>query len=179
MIKAIMGVMLIIGLSQSNDKEVSDNGKALIKEFEGLKLKPYTCSGGQITIGYGHSNGRYSYITESSAEQLLDDDLKMVEKYLNKYDLNQSQFDAVASFIFNVGIGNFERSTFSKTWNPDELRKWVYANGEKLNGLIKRREAEIELFNNWYDAHIYKWYINETYKEFYIKGVNEDKDGNT
>lgn len=173
---------MLLALSQNiqaeaSDKIVDDNGRAIIKQFEGLKLKAYKCSSGQSTIGYGHANSSMRRITVAQADSLLKVDLKQIEKVLNRYDFNQSQFNAIASFIYNIGINAFLNSTFAKTLNVEELRKWVYSNGKRLSGLVKRRESEIKLYNNWTDDHFHNWinkYRYEINKEFYISRVDNN-----
>ena len=96
--------------------EISQKGLDLIKEFEGLSLKPYKCVAGVWTIGYGHTKGvseNTSAITEQQAEQLLRDDLKYFEGLVNNkknvpQNINQNQFDALVSFAFNLGGGNLK-----------------------------------------------------------------------
>lgn len=127
---------------------VSDNGIRLIKKYEGLELEAYYCASGQRTIGYGHTRSNLDKITESQADSLLRIDLKPIEEYLNNnYDFNQNEFDAIASFIYNIGIYKFSTSTFSKTLEIEELRKWVYVQGKYLDGLKRRRDEEIILYN--------------------------------
>ena len=90
--------------------EISQKGLDLIKEFEGLSLKPYKCVAGVWTIGYGHTKGvseNTSAITEQQAEQLLRDDIRYFERLVNDKNyvpqrLNQNQFDALVSFAFNL-----------------------------------------------------------------------------
>jgi len=138
--------------------KTSSKGIALIKEFEGLRLKAYKCPGGVWTIGYGHTVGVKSgmVITERQAEEYLKADLIAFEKYLNGLGLaiNQNQFDALISFIYNVGTGNFSRSTLLRKVrvNPldnsilDEFLKWVYSKGHVFPGLQRRRLAEMKLY---------------------------------
>lgn len=138
--------------------KTSDNGIELIKRFEGLRLKAYLCPAGKPTIGYGHTKDVKlgDVITEEEAEQLLREDLIAVENEINKHNLNlnQNQFDALVSFVYNVGIGNFRSSTLLKKIkaNPNdesianEFKRWVYSNGKRLPGLVKRREEEAELY---------------------------------
>ena len=115
---------LLIVLLLSGTLTVSDGGKNLIKKYEGLELEAYYCASGQRTIGYGHTRSNFSHITESQADSLLKIDLEAIEEYLNKhYDFNQNEFDAIASFIYNIGIHKFSTSTFSKTLEIEELRK--------------------------------------------------------
>lgn len=136
----------------------SPKGIALVKEFEGLRLKAYQCPGGVWTIGYGHTAGVKPgmVITKALAEEYLKADLIAFERYLNGLglDLNQNQFDALISFIYNVGTGNFSNSTLLRKVraNPqdnsimDEFLRWVYSKGRVLPGLQRRRLAEMKLY---------------------------------
>ena len=138
--------------------KTSHKGIALIKEFEGLRLKAYKCPGGVWTIGYGHTAGVKPgmVISEAQAEEYLMADLIASEKYLNDLGLaiNQNQFDALISFIYNVGTGNFSRSTLLRKVraNPqdnsimDEFLRWVYSKGRVLPSLQRRRLAEMKLY---------------------------------
>jgi lysozyme len=130
----------------------------LIKSFEQLRLNSYLCPAGKWTIGYGHTDGvnRGMLITEKTADAFLKQDIKHAEDEVNRIDadLTQEQFDALVSFVFNVGTQAFRVSTLRKLVerNPgdpkiaDEFRRWVYAGDKKLPGLIKRREQEIKLY---------------------------------
>ncbi len=130
----------------------------LIQQFEGLRLRAYKCPGGVWTIGYGHTSGVQSGMTISTAEadELLAEEIELCEKQINSLNisLNQNQFDALVSFLFNVGFGNFSKSTLllKVKVNPDdnsimdEFLKWVYSRGKVLPGLQKRRLAEIKLY---------------------------------
>jgi lysozyme len=139
----------------------------LIKRFEGFYLNAYLCPSGVPTIGYGstrYENGIKVKIGEKidlqRAENLLAFELSKIAKRIPDIGLNQNQFDAVCSFCYNVGFANFINSTLFKIMksnNKDELikkefRKWVKARvgGEMriLNGLVRRREAEITLYFN-------------------------------
>lgn len=138
--------------------KTSPKGIALIKEFEGLRLKAYKCPGGVWTIGYGHTAGVKPgmVISEAQAEEYLMADLIAFEKHLNGLGLalNQNQFDALVSFIYNVGTGNFSSSTLLRKVkaNPldnsiiDEFLRWVYSKGRVLPGLQRRRLAEMKLY---------------------------------
>ena len=138
--------------------KTSPKGIALIKEFEGLRLKAYLCPGGVWTIGYGHTAGVKPgmTITEEQAEQFLKEDMIVFEKAVNNQNLalNQNQFDALVSFIYNVGTGNFSSSTLLRKVraNPqdnsimDEFLRWVYSKGRVLPGLQRRRLAEMKLY---------------------------------
>ena len=138
--------------------KTSHKGIALIKEFEGLRLKAYKCPGGVWTIGYGHTAGVQPgmVISEAQAEEYLKADLIAFDKYLNGLGLalDQNQFDALISFIYNVGTGNFSSSTLLRKVkaNPldnsimDEFLRWVYSKGRVLPGLQRRRLAEMKLY---------------------------------
>ena len=138
--------------------KTSPKGIALIKEFEGLRLKAYQCPGGVWTIGYGHTAGVKPgmLISKAQAEEYLKADLIAFERYLNglRLALNQNQFDALISFIYNVGTGNFSNSTLLRKVraNPqensimDEFLRWVYSKGRVLPGLQRRRLAEMKLY---------------------------------
>lgn len=130
----------------------------LIKQFEGLRLEAYLCPAGIWTIGYGHTSGvsPNSFITIQEADEYLHRDVATIEMQLNKLNLSlrQCQWDAIVSFVFNVGIGNFKSSTLLAKIriNPDdnsimdEFLRWVYANGKVMKGLQKRRLAEMKLY---------------------------------
>ena len=130
----------------------------LIKQFEGLRLEAYLCPAGIWTIGYGHTSGvsPNSFITIQAADEYLHRDVATIEMQLNKLNLSlrQCQWDAIVSFVFNVGIGNFKASTLLAKIriNPDdnsimdEFLRWVYANGKVMRGLQKRRLTEMKLY---------------------------------
>ena len=138
--------------------KASSKALELIKQFEGLRLKAYLCPGGVWTIGYGHTSGVKSgmVITEAQAEEFLLSDIAVFEKAVNdqNLDLTQNMFDALVSFTFNVGVGNFKRSTllYKIKVNPwdnsimDEFLRWVYSKGRVLPGLQRRRLAEMKLY---------------------------------
>lgn len=131
----------------------------LIARFEGCRLGAYKCPAGVWTIGYGHTKGvkRGMSITNVQALSYLKSDVLIISTVvaaLIKVRVTQNQFDALVSFAFNVGTYNFSESTLLKKINSGlalgsiaaEFGRWVYANGEILTGLVKRREAERELF---------------------------------
>lgn len=142
---------------------ISNKGLELIKKWESFVPNVYLCPAGLPTIGYGHvvKNGEsFSKITEEEAHELLLKDIKQYEEAINKKNLNltQSQFDALCSFVYNVGATAFSNSTMLKYMKNDnflkaskEFKKWNKAtvNGVKvpLNGLTNRRLEESELFN--------------------------------
>lgn len=141
--------------------KISQKGIEVIKKFEGCKLEAYKCPAGVWTIGYGTTKGVSAgmKITKEKAEELLKVDVEKFEKSvlkLVKVDLNQSQFDALVSFAYNLGEGNLSSSTLLKMLNnkdyygaSQEFIRWNKAGGKVLNGLIRRRETERNLFNSY------------------------------
>lgn len=138
---------------------ISENGLNLIKKFEGCRLKAYKCPAGVWTIGYGHTGKDVKeglVITQEQAEHYLHNDVIIHSANVSrlvKRPLTQNQFDALVSFEYNVGYGNFASSTMLKLINKNKFTeasqqfdRWVFANKKKLEGLVKRRQAEKELF---------------------------------
>lgn len=133
-------------------------GINLIKQHEGLRLEAYRCPAGVFTIGYGHTAGvrRGDVIDAQRAEQLLAEDLGESEAVVNREcpGLSQNRFDALVSFAFNVGTGNFLKSTLLKCVkaNPEnvniryEFSRWTRSKGVELAGLMRRRRAEADLY---------------------------------
>ena len=130
----------------------------LLMELEGFRKEAYRCPAGVLTIGYGHTECvvEEMLITQSDAETLLKQDILDFAKGLNKIlpcRVNKNQFQALISFVYNIGISAFVRSTCYKrireqNFNiiPNELRRWVFADGIRLNGLANRREKEAMLW---------------------------------
>jgi lysozyme len=148
--------------------KITKTGKAgidMIKAFEGFRGTPYKCSAGVPTIGYGatfYPGGKKvtmadATITEEQAVELLANMLVSFEKYVDSYcvdTITQNQFDALVSFAYNLGPANLKSSTLLKKVNANpndesislEFMKWVKAGGKTLKGLVKRREAESQLY---------------------------------
>lgn len=139
---------------------LSPEGLALIKEYEGLRLKAYRDAVGVLTIGWGHTGSDVREgmtITQNEAEELLRIDLQKFEAAVKrqvKVQLTQNQFDALVSFTFNLGEYALERSTLLALLNKGqfaaaggEFGRWVNAGGKPLPGLVRRRAAEADLFN--------------------------------
>jgi lysozyme len=149
---------------------ISNDGIDLVKTFEGLhKVQPdgtissYLCPAGKWTIGYGSCKGVRSgmKITIEEAELRLREDLRTAEADVKRYvsvPLTQGQYDALVSFVFNLGAGNFRSSTLLKKLNqglyndvPEQIMRWNKARvGGKLtvlNGLTRRRAAEAAIFS--------------------------------
>jgi len=138
--------------------KTSNKGIELIKKHEGFRAKAYKCPADKWTIGYGHTLNVKStdVITKEQGEYFLRQDVEYAEKEVNKHNLNinQNQFDALVSFVFNLGVGNFARSTLLRRIkaHPNditirrEFARWVYAGGKILPGLVKRRKEEADLY---------------------------------
>tara|TARA_R100001377_G_scaffold46650_1_gene26845 strand:+ start:424 stop:867 length:444 start_codon:yes stop_codon:yes gene_type:complete len=133
---------------------ISEEGKALIKKFEGCELESYRCSANVLTIGYGHTKGVSDgdSCTQDEADQMLTDDLEEFEGYVDKLvtvDLEQNEFDALVAWTFNLGPTNLRSSSLLAALNegkksevPAQIKRWNKAGGNVLKGLIRRREAE-------------------------------------
>ncbi len=140
--------------------KISQKGIDLIKKFEGCKLTAYRDSVGIPTIGVGHTKGvkMGMTITQAQADEYLRSDLVTCEQTLNKLGVNlaQNEFDALCSWIFNLGSGAFNSSTMkryivankSDEEITDQLIKWHNAGGRPLLGLKRRRVAEANMFIN-------------------------------
>ena len=138
---------------------ISKNGLDLIKQFESLQLKAYKCSANVWTIGYGHTKNvkEGDCISQDQANCFLMQDLYSVERAiirLVKVKINQNQFDALCSLIFNIGISAFNKSTLLAKLNngdyvgaAEQFRRWNKVNNVVMAGLVRRRQAEEDLFN--------------------------------
>ena len=141
-----------------NPMEYSEAGLAKTKEFEGLRLTAYQDSGGVWTIGYGHTGTvkRGQKISQEKADELLKADVQWAVDCVNKavhHVINQNQFDAIVDFTFNVGCGAFRGSTLLRMFNAgdtagaaDEFLRWKFVKGVEVAGLLRRRQADRELF---------------------------------
>lgn len=138
-------------------------GIALIKEFEGLYLKAYKCPAGIWTVGYGHTSAAGNPIVRSGLIITADDAGEILVADLLKYEMavmssldkfaNENQFAAMVSLCYNVGPGNFKKSSVVRYFNVGQPAKaadafllWNKAGGKILPGLTRRRKAERELF---------------------------------
>lgn len=132
--------------------KISNNGISLIKSFEGCKLESYLCPSNVWTIGYGHTSGvtQGMKITQAQADEFLKTDLAKFEKYVENtgLSLNQNQFDTLVSFTYNCGNGNLKMLIKNRTLPQigEALLLYNKSNGKVLNGLVRRRKAERELF---------------------------------
>jgi lysozyme len=108
--------------------KTGSRGIALIKEFEGLRLTACRCAADVWTIGYGHTAGvkKGDTITAVEADALLINDIAVSEPAVSRAvtaPLNQSRFDALVSLVFNIGQGNFRRSTLLKKTQQSGLHR--------------------------------------------------------
>lgn len=136
-----------------------DAGLELIKSHEGCRFEAYQDSVGVWTIGYGHTLGVFDgqVIDQDEADRLLEADLVSAEKcIMNSVTgaITQNQFDALCSWVFNLGCGALRNSGLLRKLNAgddegaaQEILKWDHAGGRTLAGLTARREAESELFS--------------------------------
>ena len=137
-------------------RKINKSGLNLIKKYEGCKLTSYICPAGVLTIGYGHTGKDVKpnqTITKKKAISLLKKDLARFERHVQSYNYiyewTDNEFSALVSFAFN--IGNIDQLTAYGTRTRSQIRsamvKYVKANGKTLQGLVKRRKAELKLFN--------------------------------
>ena len=145
--------------------KLDEKGYNLICSFEGLKLTPYLCSANMATIGYGNTyypSGKKVNMTDRpiTKEYALEIFKDVANRFAGKVDLlvtkelTQNQFNALVSFTYNVGTGNFASSTLLKkvNINPNDLTiklefsKWNKANKKVIDGLTNRRKKEAELY---------------------------------
>ena len=143
---------------------ISPRGLSLLKQFEGCILVPYKDSAGLWTIGYGHliadgrtlpDSAKYK-LTQKQADMLLQYDVIPRERAVERLctvPLNQNEFDALVSFVFNLGAGCFQRSTIRQKLNRGDragaakvLLRYNRAGGKVIKGLVNRRMAEFKLF---------------------------------
>lgn len=137
---------------------ISQQGIALLKEREGLRLRAYDDGYGTRTIGYGHTYGvrQGEHITEQEADTLLAQDVDATILDIRKcvtVPLAQYEFDALVSFVFNVGGMKLRASNVLKhlnaqmyDWVPGDLLGWRFVNKVESKGLLKRRQSEAAQF---------------------------------
>ena len=156
----------LLQIKRSKQMNISQEGLSLIKKFEGCELEAYKCAAGVWTIGFGSIKGvkQGDTITQEEADNLLLHEMDEYEGYINdavNVDLNQNQFDALVSWVFNLGPSNLSSSTLltkinNKDWDdvPAQIKRWNKAGGKVLQGLIRRREAEALLFEGkeWHEV---------------------------
>lgn len=158
---ALIGFSLTQNVSGQFD--ISNHGYSIIRESEGYRSQAYKDTGGVWTIGYGtikYPNGQQvkqgDTCTQGQAELWLINDCKWVDTCLDKHikvKLSQNQFDALASFVYNIGETAFIKSTMLSLLNQskfdlaaNQFDRWIYDNGKIISGLANRRAKEKLLF---------------------------------
>jgi len=143
-------------------RHVTDEGLEIIMHHEGFVPEVYLCPAGIPTIGYGHvvlpHENFDEGITKEQGMEILRNDVGIAERAVSRLisvPLADEQFDALVSFTFNLGSGSLQSSTLRQKVNrqehdlaPDQFRRWVYAGGRRLRGLVRRREDEAL----WYES---------------------------
>jgi lysozyme len=142
-----------------NNLNYSKNGLAITEQFEGCRLVAYQDQVGVWTIGYGHTGSGVASgltITQDQAVDLLTSDVAAAAAYVNAavaVELQQDEFDALVDFVFNLGRGAFAGSTLLKDLNAGQFdaaaaqfELWDHAGGQVVAGLLRRRQAEVALF---------------------------------
>jgi lysozyme len=152
------GWLTLVSNTPPTNYRTSQEGIDLIKRWEGCRLKAYRCPAGVWTIGYGHTHSAMDglCITYDRAEELLKQDLQRFEKAITtlvRIPLTQNHFDALTSFVYNVGIEAFRNSTLLKLLNQknyllaaDQFDRWTKVGKKTLPGLVGRRKEEKQLF---------------------------------
>jgi len=153
-----------------NNMQISEEGLSLIKKFEGCPVDQdgncyaYQDVVGVWTIGFGRTKDvkEGDKMTKDEAVYLLEEEMMEYEGYINdlvEVPLEQNQFDALVSWVYNLGSGNLQSSTMLRVLNegkyeevPAQIRRWNKAGGEVYEGLVKRRESEAVMFmgGEWY-----------------------------
>jgi lysozyme len=153
-----------------NNMQISEEGLSLIKKFEGCPVDQdgncyaYQDVVGVWTIGFGRTKDvkEGDKMTKEEAIYLLQEEMMEYEGYINdlvEVPLEQNQFDALVSWVYNLGSGNLQSSTMLRVLNegkyeevPAQIRRWNKAGGEVYEGLVKRRESEAVMFmgGEWY-----------------------------
>ena len=164
--KLLFIIKQLLQIQRNKKMNISQEGLSLIKKFEGCELKAYKCAAGVWTKGYGSTKGvkEGDTLTQEEADELLLHEMEEYEGYINNavtVNLEQNQFDALVSWVFNLGPANLKASTMLKVINdnkltevPAQIKRWNKAGGKVLQGLIRRREAEALLFEGkkWYEV---------------------------
>jgi lysozyme len=144
--------------------QLSFNGLETLKRFEGFRSEAYKDTGGVFTIGYGTTTWNEKpvvagqTITEKEAILALQHDVAWAQTAINqlvRVPLTQNMFDALSSFVYNIGADAFSKSTMLKLLNSGDYRgaanqftRWVFDNGKQIAGLVSRRLTEQSLFTS-------------------------------
>jgi lysozyme len=140
-------------------RKINDLGLNLIKSFESCRLNTYKDIVGVNTIGWGHTGDLATpgnVIDQETADNILIEDLERFEHgvtHIITSSINDNQFSALVSFAFNLGLGNLRESHLLLLVNSDNFTqaaeqfvRWSHAGGKEVAGLLRRREAERDLF---------------------------------
>ncbi|NOI79247.1 lysozyme [Vibrio tubiashii] len=168
---AVCSVASVLAIVFTIDSEltISENGLRHIANEEGCRLKPYQCSANVWTVGLGHTQGvtQKTKLTEQQVAEYFVKDIAAAERVVNKHlsqTPNQGEYDMMVSFVYNLGAGNFTRSTLLKKFNQgdnvgacNEYPRWVFVNGNDCRlkqsncaGIAKRRSIERDVcLNGW------------------------------
>ena len=154
---AVSSIIAIV-LATDSGLRTNQRGLELIGNAESCRTQPYMCPANVLTVGIGSTINvqRGKTYTHEEIASMWASDMKAAEKCVNLYAngkaMNDNQFSAVSSLTFNIGCGNLQTSTLARYANRQQwgemcgqLNRWVYANGKKLNGLVKRRADEYKL----------------------------------
>ena len=178
------------------NRTISAAGIALIKRFEGCRLTAYKCSAGVWTIGYGHTSGVYAgmRITQAQAEAFFQADCRKFGSYVNNpayvpqtEQLNQNQFDALVSFVFNLGqkwLKNLCGNGRTLAQIAAAMPQYRRAAGQVLPGLVQRRAAEVALFNtpvttaSTNQPAVKAAEVNQKSEEYNMKTIRKGSKGN-
>lgn len=165
---SVMAVLAIV-FGQAPELKTSQQGLEHVGNQEGCRLSPYQCSANKWTAGLGHTEGikKGTQITLEQAAEFFIQDVTKAEKVVSKAITktpSQGEFDMMVSFVFNLGAGNFNRSTLLKKFNAgqnhkacEEYLRWVYVDGKdcrlkssKCSGIVSRRQEERNVcLNGW------------------------------
>ena len=141
--------------------QISQKGLDILKEFEGLRLVAYRCSAGVPTIGYGWTSGvkMGDVWTREKAEHMLLEGVKPYEKAVQEAigdaKTSQNQYDAMVSLCYNIGPGNFKKSSVARLHREGKYAQaaaafmmWIKSKNRIIGGLIKRRNKEKVLYSS-------------------------------
>lgn len=132
---------------------------AIIKHFEGCALKAYQCQAGKWTIGWGRTKNviKGDVATQAQVDAWLIEDVRKAAAQIEQFidvPLSDNQFAALVSFVYNVGANSLDKSTLRRLLNeghydlvPQQLVRWNKAGGQVSSGLVRRRDAEVRLWN--------------------------------
>lgn len=165
-----VGVILALVFGGEHDLKTSEQGLTHTANYEGCRTQSYQCSADKWTAGLGHTDGveKGDVATNKQIANWFVEDVREAEQVVNRHlhaDVTQAQYDMNVSFVYNLGAGNYTRSTFLKKFNNgdpvgacNELPRWVYVNGKNCRiaanncgGIPTRRDREQQICLHGYD----------------------------